>query len=113
MNNLLKYDLASFGLFVISVLIIASGIFNTILTALFFGTSRELEVYFAILVIYNSVIRLSQIGHLNELFLPHYRKIRDLESFSRATSVFSMIINWMGIFTIIICGAAFGILENK
>lgn len=105
-------NLASFGLFVISVLIIVSGIFNTILTALFFGTSRELEVYFAILVIYNSVIRLSQIGHLNELFLPHYRKIRDLESFSRATSVFSMIINWMGIFTIIICALLFFLREE-
>ena len=106
-NFALHMHLSSILLSIISVLIMLNGIVNSVIIAQYFGTSRDIEVYFAILVIYNAVYKISQVGQLNEFFLPKYLNTRSEESFEKATLDFAIVVNWMFLMSLILVSACY------
>jgi len=92
----------SISLTTFSVLILFAGVVNTVVIARYFGISYEIEVYFAVLVIYNLFIRFAQAGQISEFFLPRY--IQESKATGKAVQKenFSILLNWMVIISFLI-----------
>jgi peptidoglycan biosynthesis protein MviN/MurJ (putative lipid II flippase) len=88
---------------VISIFTIFLSLANSVIFAQYFGTSREIEVYFAVLVLFSLVYKLTQTGQLTEIFLPRYNQVKSEKGMAEALKEFSVVINQMSIFTLIIC----------
>ena len=71
------------------------GLFTSIVTAYFFGTSRPLEIFFAASTLYVLVISLTQTGQISDIFLPMYIRIRQAQGLQAAQAAFSVLLNWM------------------
>ncbi len=85
------------------------GLANTIVTAYYFGTSRQLEVYFAAVQLEQLLLSLTQGGQLVEIYLPIYLQLKINKSIEFAHRTFSVILNWlMLIFILISIGLWFG-----
>ena len=74
---------------------------QNILTVQIFGTSREVEIYFAALVILTTIERLFNVGVINDILIPTFIKIKEKENNFTAMTSFSLINNWFILFTCI------------
>lgn len=69
-------------------------VLNSILVARIFGTSREIEIYFATNVLIYVVMKLSQGGEMSEVLLPLYHKFKIKYDKITAQKFVSVILNW-------------------
>ena len=72
-------------------------VLNTMIIAHFFGTSREIEIFFATNVIIYVVMKLSQAGEMSEIILPIYHKFKYDVNLVTAQRVVSTVLNWYAI----------------
>ena len=63
----------------------------------FFGTSREIEIFFATNVIIYVVMKLSQAGEMSEIILPIYHKFKYDVNLETGQRVVSTVLNWYAI----------------
>jgi putative peptidoglycan lipid II flippase len=79
--------------------ILASIVYSIVVVNLF-GTSREIEIYFATNVIIFVVMKLSQGGEISEILLPVYHKYKENESKEVAQRIISIVLNWYVVFLV-------------
>ena len=60
-----------------------------------FGTSSSIEVYFAAVVFYQSIVNLMQTGQIAEVFTPIYHRLKESHGQPTAFRFLSAITNWM------------------
>ena len=63
----------------------------------FFGTSREIEIFFATNIIIYVAMKLSQAGEMSEIILPIYHKFKYDVNLETAQRVVSTVLNWYAI----------------
>lgn len=66
---------------------------HSLLLAYLFGTSSELEAYFASMVLYNAILALSQTGQIAEVFVPTLLSIKHQRGKAKSDQFFSYLIN--------------------
>ncbi|MGA2070539.1 MAG: lipid II flippase MurJ [Sedimentisphaerales bacterium] len=71
---------------------------NSVVVAQFFGTGREVEIYFAASTLQTLILSLTQSGQIGEIFLPVYHRLRQASGVKVAQQAFSAILNWMLLF---------------
>lgn len=72
-----------------------AGVITSIIMANYFGTSRELEVYFAAISLLTVISSMSQANALGDIFLPQYHQLASELGKEQARRAFSVLINWM------------------
>ncbi|MCG8326134.1 MAG: hypothetical protein MI974_00555 [Chitinophagales bacterium] len=72
-----------------------------------FGTSKDIETYFAATAVLMIIFSLSQSGVLAEIFLPKYHQLKEEYGQEVATQAFSVVINRISIFVLFLCIIAF------
>ena len=77
------------------VLVGLLGVVKNIIVVQTFGTSREIEIYFASIVLFLSVERLFSIGVLNDILIPEFVKLKEEENNDVAMISFSLLNNWI------------------
>ncbi|MCU0338741.1 MAG: hypothetical protein MUE30_02560 [Spirosomaceae bacterium] len=70
-------------------------IINSTLMVYFFGTSAEVEAFFAASVLGTAVSRFVQTGQLVEIIIPRYHKVKQEESPQAARSIIATLCNFM------------------
>ena len=78
------------------------GVGGTLVTIHLFGTTRELEVFFAATTLQQVLIRFIQGGQLSEAFLPVYHRLKNLEGLQSARTAFAIVLNWTVIVTLVV-----------
>lgn len=76
------------------------GLVYSVVLARYFGTSANIEVYFAATTLLFMINSLTQSGQLAEIALPVYHKFQAEEGQDSANQVMSVIFNWMGLIAI-------------
>lgn len=86
----------------INILGLFVAVINSIIIARYFGTSREIEIYFSMSVLIRVVMKLSQGGEMSEIILPVYHKYRENSGLQIAQRVVSIVFNWYALFMSVI-----------
>lgn len=91
------------------------GVAHSAILAYYFGTTREIEIYFAALTVIGIVGEISQASLLAEIFLPIYHTLKHEHGKKTAFGAFSVIINWLfigfGILSVLIWFFSYNILQ--
>ncbi len=93
---------AIFSITGINVLGIGVAILNSMVLAQYFGTSREIEIYFSMTVLLQVIMKLSQGGEMSEIIIPIYHKYKETEGIHSAQNITSVIFNWYAVILILI-----------
>jgi putative peptidoglycan lipid II flippase len=72
-----------------------------------FGTSPEIESFFAGTAVFSVILSLSQSGQLSEIFLPVYHRLKEEFGSEAADRAFSIVLNYLMIFTSICAALSF------
>ncbi|MBU1145319.1 MAG: polysaccharide biosynthesis C-terminal domain-containing protein [Firmicutes bacterium] len=75
--------------------------FNSLLIAYYFGVSRELEIYFAALTLFQLAQKLSHSGIISEVFIPYFVKYADTPFYYKYANSLISIFILIGILLII------------
>jgi putative peptidoglycan lipid II flippase len=70
------------------------GIGTAAVTAVLFGTGREVEIFFAASALYMLAGQLIQMGQLSEILVPKYLGVREIHGREEAMLIFSGFVNW-------------------
>jgi peptidoglycan biosynthesis protein MviN/MurJ (putative lipid II flippase) len=81
------------NLYILGALGAVFSFWYNLLMAQNFGTGSEVEAFFAALVVYGSMLKLSQAGYLMDILLPHYFQIRRDEGPDAAFGLISVLVN--------------------
>ena len=76
------------------------GLSVSVVTAAYFGTTRQLEVFFAATSLQQILLRFIQSGQITEAFLPVYRRIRALRGIAEAQLAYAVTLNWAALASI-------------
>lgn len=79
----------------------------SVMQVYFFGVSRDIEIYFASTSVLYLILSLTQVGQLGEIFLPVYHKLKTGSQDNSGFRAISVIVNWLLIFTGLVCLIAF------
>ena len=71
------------------------GIIQAYIVGRLFGTQSTIEVYFAAVVLYHSMVRLLQAGQIAEIFTPIYHKLKSESGPELALKLLSVLLNWL------------------
>lgn len=71
------------------------GVLQALVIGRIFGVSPAIEVYFASVVIYQSVVKLTQTGQILEMFTPLYHEIKAGAGAEPANSMMAVFTNWL------------------
>lgn len=83
------------------------GITYSVIQVQYFGTSRDIEIYFAATATTYVLFSLSQSGTLAEIFLPIYIKIKTEYGKEAAHNGFSVVVTRMAAYIIVLCTLAY------
>ncbi len=98
------FNKSTFSITAINIVNTTVTVLSSIIVARFFGTTREIEVYFASNVIIFVLLRLSQNGEIGEILLPIYNKYKYGDNHEIAQRIVSTVFNWYAIGLFIITG---------
>lgn len=85
----------------------ALAIIYSVLQAKYFGTGKNIEVYFGAISIVAVLFSLSQSGVLAEILLPKYLEAKEKYDVTTAHKIFSIVINRVFCFVLLVCIVAY------
>lgn len=90
------------GIGLISLFAMVLGLFQAFLIGRLFGVSSSIEVYFAAVAFYQSILGLTQTGQLVEVAIPIYHGLKEDKGVQMAFRFFAALLNWLIILSVII-----------